>query len=265
MPVWKTNPIYLQQSIESILEQTYQNIELLIIYQKSNQKIDYKIEEIFKTFDDPRLKIIETKINGFTNSLNFGITEAKGDYIARMDSDDISEKTRFQKQIEYMRNNELDLIGTWAYSISEDGKIIGKIQTPKTNLEIRKKILFHNPFLHPSILFSKFLVSKIGSYDSKFEGAEDYDFYLRALSKKYKVANIPEYLIKLRETKDSIMRGKGWQKKRLVYWNVKKNAVFNLEYKTPRDLIYFLSTIFTLFVTPKMALSMKKKIGYNID
>jgi len=61
------------------------------------------------------------------------------------------------------------------------------------------------------------------------------------------------------------MRGKGWQKKRLVYWNVKKNAVFNLEYKTPRDLIYFLSTIFTLFVTPKMALSMKKKIGYNID
>ena len=264
MPVWKTNPLFLKSSLKSILDQTYNELEILIIYQKSQEKIDEKIEQVFNdNCDDSRLKIIETKNNGFTNSLNFGLENAKGEYIARMDSDDISDKTRLEEQINYLKNKNIDLVGSWAYSISENEKILGMIQTPILHSDIRKKIMFHNPFLHPTILFRRSLIKKTGDYNSRFEGAEDYDFYFRVIASKSRVSNIPKYLIKLRETKGSIMRGKGWQQKRKTYLQVKKNAVLNLGFKTPRDLFYYSLTILTLPMSPKVAFFVKRKIGYN--
>ena len=70
--------------------------------------------------------------------------------------------------------------------------------------------MFHNPFLHPSIFFKKDIIKKVGNYNPKFNGAEDYDFYFRIMALNYKVSNIPKFLINLRETNNSIMRGSGW-------------------------------------------------------
>lgn len=264
MPVWKTNPLFLRLSLKSILEQSYGKFELLVIYQKSQEEIDAQIEKIFnENCDDPRLKIIEMKDKGFTNSLNFGLEHAKGEFIARMDSDDISDKNRFEEQINHLKNTNDDLVGSWAYSISEKGESLGKIETPISSSDIKKKIMFHNPFLHPTIFFRTSLIKKVGNYDQKFEGAEDYDFYCRVIASNCNVSNIPKYLIKLRETEGSIMRGKGWQKKRKVYWKVKKNAIFTLGFKSSYDLWYFFLTILSLPLTPKMALFVKRKIGYN--
>jgi len=263
MPVRKSNPFFLNMSIKSILDQTFSNFELLIIYEKSFNKIDCQIESVFDRYEhDHRLKLIKLKKSGFTNSLNVGIKEAKGEFLARMDADDISELTRFEEQLNYLVRTKSDLIGSWAYSISEEGKVLSKIQLPITHKQIRKQIMLHNPFLHPSILFHRSVIDKVGNYNEKFDGAEDYDFYFRVLSAGFKLANMPKYLIRLRETKSSLMRGKGWRNKRMAYLKVKENAVKNLGFRTGQDLFFYGLTPFALLVTPKVALFLKKMIGY---
>lgn len=263
MPVWKTKTKLLKESIKSIIEQTYDNFEFIIIHEKSNETIDIEIEKIFVEFEDNRIKIIKVNEGGLTNSLNIGIQNSRGKYIARMDSDDISDSHRLEKQLEYIKKNNLDLVGTWAYSILEEGTIIGKIKMPITHSEIRKKIMFHNPFLHPTILFKKSIIQKVGQYDLKYNGAEDYQLYFKIISENFKVGNIPEYLLKLRETKDSVMRGKKWRYKRKIYFDVKKNAVKCLGFNKPRDLFYFFFTPLVFLISPKLAFYIKKYFGYN--
>jgi len=264
LPVWKPKPELLSISIKSILEQTFTNLELLIIYQKTYGKIDDEIKEVFEeNSDDHRLKIIQVKEEGLSNSLNAGLTQSSGQLIARMDSDDVSEKNRLDEQTSFINETENDLIGSWAYLISENGDVIGTAEPPVLYSEIRKKIMFHNPFLHPSILFRKKIIEKVGVYSSKYNSAEDYDFYFRIIAANFKVANIPKFLIRLRETEDSIMRDRNWLPKRWINFKVKGNAVKNLGFTSPRDLFYYFLTPLTLLVSPKSAFYLKEKMGYN--
>jgi len=264
MPLRKTNPEFFSSSLSSILNQKYSNLELLVIYEKSDTNVDNYLENIFdENSDDHRLKIIKSKQRGFTNSLNSGIEQSKGQLLARMDSDDISEKNRLEEQISFIKESNNDLVGSWALSISEEGKVLGTIEPPVTHLEIRKKIMFHNPFLHPSILFRKEILEKVGFYNPKFNGAEDYDLYFRVMSENFRVSNIPKFLLRLRETTGSVMRGENWKLQRSIYLNVKKNAMKNLGFSTPRDRFYYYLSTFTRFVSPKNAYLLKKKIGYN--
>jgi len=264
MPVWRAKPSFLSISIQSILEQKFSNLELLVVYEQSSEKIDESLEKIFEeNSDDHRLKIIKSNEKGLANSLNLGLTKAKGQYIARMDSDDISEKNRLEEQISFIKESNNDLVGSWALSISEEGKVLGTIEPPVTHLEIRKKIMFHNPFLHPSILFRKEILEKVGFYNPKFNGAEDYDLYFRVMSENFRVSNMQKFLLRLRETTGSVMRGENWKLQRSIYLNVKKNAMKNLGFSTPRDLFYYYLSTLTRFVSPKNAYLLKKKIGYN--
>lgn len=264
LPAYNIKKKFLSQSIASILEQSYQNIELIVVFEKSNTNYDIEIESVLEdNHDDHRLKIIYPKKKGLANSLNEGIDESKGQLIARMDADDISEKNRFEEQVKYLDETRTDLIGSWATSISEDNKMLGTIEPPITNEEIRKKIMFHNPFLHPSIMFRKSIIQKIGGYNSSYNGAEDYDLYFRIISNGFSVGNIPKLLIRLRETNDSIMRSKNWKKTRKINYEVKKNAMKNLGFNSARDMFYFSLTPFTYFISPKNAFILKNKIGYN--
>jgi cellulose synthase/poly-beta-1,6-N-acetylglucosamine synthase-like glycosyltransferase len=264
LPIWKSHPKYLEKSIDSILNQDYDEFELIAIFEKSDNKTDQNIISVLdERKDDHRIRILETKEKGLVNSLNLGLEKSKGEIIARMDSDDIAEKNRFYEQINYLKENNKQLVGTWGYSISQDDSIIGLIKPPVTHSEIRKKIMFHNPFLHPSIIFNKKIINEIGGYNTKFNGAEDYDLYFRILSKGFSVGNVPKFLIKLRETNNSIMRGKNWRKNRKINFQVKKNAVKNLGFCSFRDLIYFSLTPITYLISPKNAFILKHKIGYN--
>ncbi len=264
MPVWKVKAEFLSLSIQSILEQDYDNLELLIMYESSTKKIDDEIMIVLDGFShDTRVKVIKPKQKGLANALNLGLSEAKGTFVARMDSDDISEKSRLRIQVDFLKKSKEVLVGSWATSISNDGKTIGTIEPPIKHEEIRKKIMFHNPFLHPSICFKKEIIKEIGGYNPNFNGAEDYDLYLRLLSQGYRTSNIPKYLVKLRETDDSVMRGNKWKKLRKINFRVKKNAVKNLGYNNMRDIFYFSLTPLTYLVSPKQSLFVKTKIGYN--
>jgi len=263
MPVWKPDVGQLERCIESIRNQTYSNLELIIIYKKSNSRMDSEVEKIFdKNKDDRRIRVIEDNAN-FVDALNVGIKMAKGTKIGRMDSDDVCVNTRFEDQIEFMKQNKISLLGSWAYSISNDGKIMGILEPPYKPEEIRKKIMFHNPILHPSILMERNMIDEIGYYDPNFHGAEDYELFLRAISKNFQIANIPKHLIYLRETNQSIMRGSKWRSSRKAYIKAKNTALLHYGFNRYYDIFYSLITPITFFVSPKMAYSVKSTLGWN--
>ena len=263
MPVWNPNIVQLQRCIESILNQTYSNLELIIIYKKKYTGLDSEVEKIFdKNADDHRVKVIENNV-GFVEALNLGIKMSNGRHVGRMDSDDICVNTRFEDQSEFMRENKASLIGSWAYSISHEGKTIGTIEPPYKSEEIRKKIMFHCPILHPSVLMEKKMLNEIGYYDPNFYGAEDYELYLRAISKNYKIVNIPKHLIYLREADSSIMRGPQWKSTRKAYIKAKNTALLHYGFNRYYDIFYCLLTPVAIFITPKMAYKIKNTIGWN--
>ncbi len=191
MPVFNGEK-YLREAIESILNQTYSNFEFLIINDGSTDES----EKIIRSYIDPRIVYLQNDRNrGLVYTLNFGINAAKGEYIARMDADDISEPTRFERQIEVFTNDpEIGLCGTWA-------KIIGSIKRLHVEInheKIRCKLIFKNQFIHSSIMFNREqFLSKSLIYKKENYPAEDYALWIDS-SYKIKMVNIPEYLIKYR-------------------------------------------------------------------
>jgi len=261
MPVWNPNVEQFKLAIESIISQTYSNLELLIIYKKKTKELDDQIMKVIGEIDDSRIKLVYNN-NNFVDALNEGILKSSGQIIGRMDADDISIKTRFEEQIKYQNENNLPILGSWVKSISSNGDSIGTIEPPYLPNDIRKKIIYHSPLSHSSIIIKKDIFKKIGLYDPKFLGAEDYELYLRAISKGFELGNIPKYLIYIREEETSYMRGKGWKKSRKAYFNAKTKAVKEYKFNRFTDIIFWLLTPITFFVPPKLAYLMKNTIGW---
>lgn len=193
MPVYNGEK-YLAEAIQSVLNQTCKDFEFIIIDDGSTDNT----EKIINSFDDSRIILVKLKHEGIVNALNKGIEISTGEYIIRADADDISELNRFEKLVNYMDSNlEVGVCGSWASKIYEDGKEIGEmVYPPQGNKQIKKYCLFHNPFIHPSVIFRKDEVTKVGSYRN-FKHNEDYELWTRVLRKK-SGHNIPEFLLKYR-------------------------------------------------------------------
>jgi len=186
---------YLEKAIKSILTQSYHNFEFIIINDKSN---DNSSDIISKYADqDQRIKYIENKKNrGLTYSLNKALEFAQGEYIARMDADDISTPDRLEKQANYLKKNkELSLIGTSAYNIDEKGNIIAERNVPLKYEDIKKNINLVNPIIHPSVMFRKKDILAIGGYNEKFKKVQDYELWFRIIANGLKVENLADRLL----------------------------------------------------------------------
>lgn len=185
---------YLKEAIESILSQTFSDFEFVII----NDGSDDNSENIIKTFDDKRIQYFPKEHSGLINSLNFGLEKARGEFIARFDSDDVSLPNRLEKQFNFLvQNPENVLVGTHAIKINESGENTGEfIYPPISWKEIKKYSLRHNPFIHPTVMFRKDVLEKVGNYRN-FKYAEDYELWTRLIY-KYPCANLPEKLLKYR-------------------------------------------------------------------
>lgn len=156
-------------SIESILSQTYKNIEIHIIDDGSTDRTT----EIIETYAKHNENIFTYRNNkniGLTKSLNLLIDKTKGVYIARQDADDISHPDRINRQLIAMKKNNLDFCGTRAI-IKQTGKII-----PNYSYYIPKNILikYKNPFIHGTLVFKKEVLVALGGYDEKFYYSQDY-------------------------------------------------------------------------------------------
>ncbi|EKO1018323.1 glycosyltransferase [Salmonella enterica subsp. enterica] len=186
---------YLYLAVNSILEQSYKNIELIFIAngEKSSDISSFLLNKI----KDSRLKIIETPIGQLAYSLNLGISYAQGEYIARMDADDISLPDRLIKQINYIKQNNLDMVGTDIKLINGKGDIIGTRHYPKNMNKINKQLSYRNTFSHNTVLIKKSILFSVRGYNSGFN-SEDYDLWLRLRRYGVKWDNMDECLLEYR-------------------------------------------------------------------
>jgi glycosyltransferase involved in cell wall biosynthesis len=190
---------YLREAIDSILNQTFTDFELLIINDGSTDNTP----EILRSYDDPRIEIVRNFENlGRPKSLNIGLGLAKGEYIAIMDADDISFPDRFTKEVNYLDNNpDVAMVGTGRENIDENGKLIDVFIPPK--IVSVERLLKANPFQHSSVIFRKEIIIEAGNYCNLMQGTEDFYLWLK-LIRNHHLHNIPEVLGKYRIYKNSL-------------------------------------------------------------
>ncbi len=182
----------IRRSIESIINQTYSNIEFLIIDDGSTDNTYSICKEYKNNFDN--VFVYKNKQNiGLTKSLNKLIRISKGYFIARQDADDYSQKNRIEKQLKYLQKNNLDGCSTRAKIIDSKRLIPGK------SLYIPKKILlkFKNPFIHGSLLIKKENLIDVNCYDEEFFYAQDYKLIYDLLENKSKISIMKDPLYNL--------------------------------------------------------------------
>jgi len=188
---------FISESIESILNQSYSNFELIIVDDCSTDESF----EICKGYaiTDHRIILLRNPANlGGCQTLNEGLKHARGKYVARQDNDDWSYPDRFAKQIKFMEDNpEVGILGGSMEIINETGEIIGKRIYQTTDFSIRKNIFLYSPFSHPLVMFRKSILDKVGHYDCEYAPADDYELYFR-MGRISKFANISDVLLKYR-------------------------------------------------------------------
>jgi len=193
---------YLRECMDSVLNQTFKDFEFLIVDDCSAD--DSK--GLVKSYKDDRIRLIENKENlGQVKSLNIGIGHARGEYIARIDQDDMMIKNRLKRQLDFLdRRKDVSVVGTWGELIDENGRVFEKYICPIRNEEMIGRVLCGwNSLMHMSVIFKKDAVINAGKYNELFPFAEDYDLWTRLLLKGHKFANIPEFLIKGRFHKET--------------------------------------------------------------
>jgi glycosyltransferase involved in cell wall biosynthesis len=191
---------YLATAIESILSQDYLDFEFLIIDDGST---DASKEIINKYANyDKRIKPFFLDKIGLANVLNFGIESSNNEFIARMDSDDVSLPDRFSSQLEYFKNAEVGLVGTGTYIIDYMGKFIKYGYYPCGEID-SVKLLEGNYIAHPTVMFRRDLTRNIGLYSPKYLHAEDYEFWLR-ISQITKIVNTEQKLLIYRQHESNV-------------------------------------------------------------
>jgi glycosyltransferase involved in cell wall biosynthesis len=190
MPVFNGEK-YLRQAIDSILTQTFQDFEFIII---NDGSID-KTGEILQEFGT-RAAVHNRGKNGLVKSLNFGIELARGKYIARMDADDIAFPRRLEKQVDFLdKHDDIGLLGSSAILIDQNGYKLRPIGASCSDIEIRWNILLNSPILHSSAMFRReFFSHNLLRYEETYKAAEDYDLWRKFLYLS-KASNLPEPLI----------------------------------------------------------------------
>ena len=200
MPVYNGSE-YLDDAIKSILNQTFQNLEFVIIDDGST---DDSLN-IIKSYNDNRIRLIENKDNqGQSKTLNKGINLARGTYIARVDQDDISRSDRLEKQLEFMeRYSDIDVCGSWVELM---GKYSDVMNLETRSEDIKISLLTNQNLAHPAVMIRKSTFIKHNLYyDPKFIIANDYDLWVR-MFEYCSFANIPEPLVRHRVHHDQFSK-----------------------------------------------------------
>jgi glycosyltransferase involved in cell wall biosynthesis len=195
----KENSNCLRQSLESIMTQTLMPNEIIIVKDGPlTIELDNVISEYVDKYPILFLVIELTQNKGLAYALNEGMKFAENDIIARMDSDDICIPERFEIQINYLINNDLDIVGGQIIEFSKDVETVVSIrEVPLFHNEIIQFMKFRSPFSHPTIVFRKNLFEHLKGYDTTIF-PEDYDFFVRAYLSGFKFGNVKENVLYFR-------------------------------------------------------------------
>jgi len=197
---------YLKDAMESILNQSYKNFEFIIINDGSSDDSINVIRQ-YEILDN-RIKVIDRENRGLIATLNEGIKNSKGIFIARMDQDDISLPHRLELQYNYMLENSLDICGGDFYTIDTNNNILKKNITPKTQAEIIVTMASNVPFAHPSVMIKKkFLENNKLEYGlNGYRNGEDLDLWILMYNNGAKFGNTHNTILKYRVLATSLSR-----------------------------------------------------------
>ena len=194
---------WIRSCLESLVSQTFQDFEIVLVDDLcSDRSVDIAL-----AMDLPQLRIVRGPGLGLARALALGVEEARGEFIARLDVDDVAEPTRLAKQLNaFLDEPELVIVGAAAVEINDQDEVVGGIRMPETDRAIRINSVLFNPFIHSSIMVRKATVVEAGNYwaPSKEPYPEDFDLWLRIL--KYgKARNLKAPLIRYRRSGTSLM------------------------------------------------------------
>ena len=244
LPVYHRNNEYLDLSVESILNQSLEELELIIVA----NNCDDRLWEHLQKYDEEKISLHRTVIEQIAFNLNYAVNISKADFIARMDADDIAHKERIKKQYEFLSENpQIDIVGTGVNLIDKNNKICDSVLHHKSNKKIRATLPYKNPFCHPTIMMRKSTLLKHAVYLGGFY-SEDYSLWLRlARDDDVVFENIQENLLDYRIS-DSQTRGS-----RLAYAEIA--GLLWAEFLYKKNISYFIGSIIALF---KVFFSSKK-------
>ncbi len=204
MPAYNAEK-YIGQAIESILNQTYRDFELIIVNDGSTDNT----KNIILSYKDERIIYLENEKNsGIVITLNKGLDNAKGEYIARMDADDISKNDRFEKQIDFLeKNKEIALLGSGICIFGENTEETNRVFTNDSE-QLKAELIFNSSIAHPTVMIRKSVLDENNlRYNVEFAGAEDYYLWWE-ISKKGKICTLSDILLNYRIHSSQITKKK---------------------------------------------------------
>ncbi|MFU6373810.1 glycosyltransferase family 2 protein [Metapseudomonas otitidis] len=185
---------YLRTAIQSILDQTLSDFELIVINDGSTDSSGSIIKEFAEL--DPRVRVVERENRGLVYSLNQGLELSRGTWIARMDADDVSMPERFQLQVERLIETRSDVCGTWIRLFGASANHV--VKYAQSHEAVSMELLFTCPFAHPSVMMRADLVKAL-KYDADWETCEDYELWRRVILSGGRATNLPKAMLMYRQ------------------------------------------------------------------
>lgn len=246
MPVYNAGE-FLGSAISSILNQTYRNLELVIVNDASTDKSS-KIIAKYKRLDK-RVRIVTLKHNvnqGGDAAGNIGYKLSVGKYVARMDGDDVAEPTRIGKQVTYMEQHpRVAVLGTQASVIDREGKVVGVKNVPISHADILREFFTFHPMIHPTVMVRKSAIKREELYQTDYHANNDYLTFFGLITSDLRFANLDEPLLlyRIHGENDSLA-------------HVKRNFINSLKirYRAVREMGYRPSALAVLKLLVQSAL-----------
>ncbi|EEY8694224.1 glycosyltransferase [Escherichia coli] len=205
MSVYSESEKMLRQSIDSVLNQSFRDFEFIIVNDNPErieiiQLLRYYMEK------DNRVKVFSNEINkGLTKSLNIAAKKSNSKYIARMDADDISDITRFDRQLDILeKNDDIDICGSNVKVINVHDNVTGHYRYPERSSKIKGKLFFRDCLCHPATMFRRSFFIEVGGYSEDFKKAQDYELWIKALINDKGIYNIQTPLLYYRMHSENI-------------------------------------------------------------
>jgi hypothetical protein len=195
--------LYLREAVESILNQTFADFEFIIVDDGSIDNTWSILQDY--AANEPRIALVQNETNiGLTKSLNRGIELGRGEYVARMDADDISLPRRLAAQVEFLdEHREIGVLGSFVQLIDADGSLGDIWHYPTTHNLLLWALCFRTPLAHPSVIYRRSVVKAVGGYNEALLVNQDRDLWQR-LSSVTRLANLPQVHLLLRRHPDRI-------------------------------------------------------------
>jgi len=191
----------IEESLRSIIAQTFTNWEIVLV---DNCSTDNSLT-VVKNLNDDRIRIIALdKNHGRTPALDVALENARADFVAILDADDISSQDRLQQQFDFLTNNpNILVVGSWYRNIDQHGNMINEVQTPITSVDVMRRMASDNPIVNSSAMFRAESARAVGGYNQKYLYAQDFALWL-ALASIGELAILPKFLTDIRRVKSSL-------------------------------------------------------------